>query len=218
MEAKVRGPYAKGIARREEILQTTLNVMAEKGYRQTSLRGIARELGLEPAHILHYFGSREKLLEAVIERRDVQNGERLASNPDTEDFFSIWIGAMRENLQVPGLVHLYTAFAAEAADDNHPSRQFMSERSKLLQRMIERDLVRGQADGLYPADLDVAYVASALIAHSDGLQLQWLINPDLDMVGAMERAIAVFTRTPLAQRERRSEKRAISKRAAPKAS
>src|SRR6266540_686147 len=61
-----RGPYAKGVAKREEILTAALEVIAQHGYRKTSTRELAAAVGLSEAGLLHYFGSKEKLFEAVL--------------------------------------------------------------------------------------------------------------------------------------------------------
>ncbi|MGO3885674.1 MAG: TetR/AcrR family transcriptional regulator [Mycetocola sp.] len=192
-----RGPYAKGRARRDEILETALRVLAERGYRQTSLRGIGRELGLEPAHILHYFSSREGLLEAVLaawgptsdpadEITDEQSARML------ED----WLDAVRHNTTIPGLVHLYTAFAAEAADEAHPSHEFFRSRFERLQRTLTAAIEYGQRTGRFRRELDPASAAITLIATSDGLQVQWLINPSINMVDQLRGAIALLERSP----------------------
>ena len=68
-----RGPYAKGRERREAILAATLEVFAQSGYRGTSLRAIARELGIGSSLIQHYFDTREELLTEVIKAWDGEN-------------------------------------------------------------------------------------------------------------------------------------------------
>lgn len=52
-----RGSYAKGVARREEILESALDVIGRKGYQNASLKEIAEVVGVTPAALLHYFGS-----------------------------------------------------------------------------------------------------------------------------------------------------------------
>lgn len=180
-----RGPYAKGKARRAEILETALRVLAERGYRNTSLRGIGRELGLQPAHILHYFSSREELLEEVIRAWDSRESTTLHGMATLLD----WTRIVRDNMTVPGLVHLYTALAAEATDPGHPSHQFFRNRFEQLSRHFSEAIVAAQEAGDIRPDVDPERAAINLIALSDGLQLQWLINPTIDMARELTDAL-----------------------------
>ena len=52
-----RGPYAKGVAKREEILTTALEVVSRRGFGGASVKELADAVGLTPAGLLHYFGS-----------------------------------------------------------------------------------------------------------------------------------------------------------------
>lgn len=183
-----RSHYAKGVARRAEILDVTVRLMAERGFRETSLRAIGRELGVQPAHILHYFSSREKLFEAVIVASD---NRYVDLRPGSESLFEAWLEMIDDNTRSPGLVHLYTAFAAEAADPSHPSRQFFQRRWGFIHRAIQDDLERGAAEGRYRLRQAPRDAATALVAYSDGLQLHWLVDRSLDMAGAMAAAIDV---------------------------
>ncbi|HET7802283.1 MAG TPA: helix-turn-helix domain-containing protein, partial [Humibacillus xanthopallidus] len=65
-----RGAYAKGVAKREEILDAALAVIARNGYQRTSVRDIAEAVGLSQAGLLHYFSSKEALFAEVLRRRD----------------------------------------------------------------------------------------------------------------------------------------------------
>ena len=47
-----RGPYAKGVAKREEILGVALDLFARDGYDKTSFREVARATGLSQAGLL----------------------------------------------------------------------------------------------------------------------------------------------------------------------
>lgn len=187
-----RGSYTKGRARREEILRTALEVLSVQGYRNTSLRGIGRELGLQPAHILHYFPSKEALLEAIITAWDAQSEVTLESSGGS--FLEVWPDINAHNAEVPGLLHLYTAFAAEAADENHPSRAYFQARFESVRGRIERELDAHQADGSLDPAVDTRRLAIRLIAFSDGLQLQWLIDPTIDMPGELREVIAEVIR------------------------
>ncbi|WP_460945853.1 TetR/AcrR family transcriptional regulator [Okibacterium endophyticum] len=184
-----RGQYAKGRARRDEILETALRVLAEKGYRNTSLRKIGRELGIQPAHILHYFASREELLEEVLRlwSPDIDDHEQVPAH-----MLDNWVEVVRHNATIPGIIHLYTAFAAEAADPTHPSHDFFQQRFSRLRTRVTDAIRHGQQTGRFDPSLNPDTTATKLIAVSDGLQLQWLIDPSIDMAQELAETITLL--------------------------
>lgn len=173
-----RGQYAKGLAKRQEILDTALDLFAENGYDRTSVREVARLVGLSQAGLLHYFSSKEELFSEVLRRRDARNEALYDANRGnpvtTEGLMSI----VMHNAAEPGLVRLYVSMSAESTDVDSPARSFFEDRYRNLRSDLAQDVKQKQADGELAADLDPDVVASLMIAAADGLQIQWLLNPD----------------------------------------
>jgi len=174
------GRFAKGAARRETILTTAMDVLARDGYRGTSLRSIARALELEPAHILYYFDSREDLLQNVIERWDADSAAAWGVDPTPANTLDLYADAIRRNLEIPGLVHLYLIFAAEAAQPEHPAHQFFRDRFEQLRRLLSVAVAFEQGAGRIDMSVDADRAARVLIAVADGVQLQALVDPTID--------------------------------------
>ncbi len=55
--------------RREQIIDAAMHVFAQKGFSRATNKDIAREAGITPGLIYHYFESKEALLKAIIEGR-----------------------------------------------------------------------------------------------------------------------------------------------------
>ncbi|MFD7446206.1 TetR family transcriptional regulator [Streptomyces sp. NPDC059909] len=56
-----------GPGARERILQAARTEFAERGYDKTSVRGIAKAAGVDPALVHHYFGTKDEVFAAAIE-------------------------------------------------------------------------------------------------------------------------------------------------------
>ncbi|MEV0780752.1 TetR family transcriptional regulator [Streptomyces sp. NPDC050433] len=56
-----------GPGARERILEAARTEFAERGYDKTSVRGIAKAAGVDPALVHHYFGTKEEVFGAAIE-------------------------------------------------------------------------------------------------------------------------------------------------------
>lgn len=56
---------AKGERTRELILETALRIFYERGWRQTTMREIAREAGVSLGNAYYYFHSKESLIQAI---------------------------------------------------------------------------------------------------------------------------------------------------------
>ena len=194
-----RGQYAKGMAKRQEILDAALDLFAQNGYDRTSVREIARLVGLSQAGLLHYFTSKEDLFAEVLKRRDARNEERYhtyrgeqGDDPvTTEGLVSI----VEHNAAEPGLVRLYVSMSAESTEVDSPARGFFEERYRKLRTDLAADVRRKQEHGQIAEDLDPDVVASLMIAAADGLQIQWLLDPDgTDMGEELEAMWAAFRR------------------------
>jgi AcrR family transcriptional regulator len=172
-----RGPYAKGVAKREEILRVALEVIARHGYRKTSTRELAAAAGLSEAGLLHYFGSKEELFAAVLRARDKADTSR-ATTPSGDgaghraDAITMLTAIVRHNRTVPGLVQLYSTFSAEAGDPDHGAHDYFTDRYTTLRAALAAAVEARQSAGTFHPDADPESIATLLIALSDGLQVQ----------------------------------------------
>lgn len=178
-----RGSYAKGVAKRDEILTTALEVIARNGYRKTSIRDLAAEVELSQTGLLHYFGTKEELFAEVLRKRDEIDGAELGvdSALTPAAFIDGLVKVVRHNADVPGLVQLYSQFSAEAAEPGHPAREYFQGRYRQYRDIVARFVRAQQAMGALPASLDADSTAALLAAATDGLQTQWMLDDSIDM-------------------------------------
>lgn len=179
-----RGQYAKGAAKRAEILAVALEVVAEQGTRKASNREIAARVGLTQPGLMHYFSTREELFLEVLRARDDRDHEQFYSpQPGFQGFLDV----ITHNATVPGLVRLYVEYSAEATLEGHLARAFFEERFVWVRSLMVEAVEQEQAAELMGPDVDTAYVADLVIAAADGLQVQWLLDPSIDMAARLSR-------------------------------
>lgn len=181
---KPRGQYAKGVARREEILDQAVATFGRLGYHAASMREIAASCGLSQAGLLHHFPSKEALLLALVERRDAeQRAYREAAS--SADWQTEALAVLEANLEQLPLTQLWATLAAEATDPNHPAHAYFVERY--------RGTVAGFAPRFGETDRDTAEIKARLLtAMWDGLQLQALLDPEFDMRPAFQAALQMI--------------------------
>jgi AcrR family transcriptional regulator len=180
-EARPRS-YAKGVARRQEILDRAIEVFADKGAEGTSLRAIAEKIGVSHAALLHYFGSREELLVEVL-----REGERRHRDPHDEAVVGMMMRAAERNVTIPGFVALYTTLLAGSLEaDKQYSRDFFAARFASIRGRLEELIRLGQEQGTIRRGIEPFAMAALVIAASDGLQTQWLLEPRVDIARSLE--------------------------------
>ncbi|MEV4263948.1 TetR/AcrR family transcriptional regulator [Kribbella sp. NPDC049584] len=180
----LRGPYRKGIARREQIVKTAAQVFGELGYVGGSLRAIAERVGASPATLIQYFGSKEGLLAAVLEDWTVRSG--LSALPDGVRgvaYFRQMRDLMEFHVQNRGLLELFITLAAEATNPSHPARDFIRRRYDHGLQLWAGKLREAVDDGEIAVltDQQIEAEVRVLIAALDGIELQWLLGADIDL-------------------------------------
>jgi AcrR family transcriptional regulator len=181
-----RGPYARGLAKREEILDVALDLFSKKGYDRTSLREIARAVNLSQTGLLHHFTSKEELFVEVLRKRDDRARDVSVAANEASMSVERLIETVRHNELEPGLVRLYAVMSAESTAPGNQGHDYFVERYKLLRDEFAASVRSHQADGDLPADIDPDAIAALLIAAADGLQLQWLLDPSRDMAALLD--------------------------------
>ncbi len=171
----------KGERTRASILDSATELFSKSGFHAVSLRDIAAHAGLTHAGLLHHFPGKESLLIKVLGRRDRVDA-RLLFEPGVRDrpekLLGIIVGIVWRNMQTPGLVGLYVKISGEAADPEHPAHDYFVQRYRVLRERLTQALTALFAQADPPLAHDPALVASQLLGLMDGLQTQWLLEPE----------------------------------------
>lgn len=191
-----RGPYQNGIRTRREIIDSATRVFGSYGYAGGSLRQIADEVGVTPAALTRHFDNKEGLLAAVLGQWDAATDSLLPADVRGLDFFFRLRDTLVFNRQNRGLIELFLTLTAEASNNNHPARPFIQSR---YQRVVAEAVghlreARDAGETLPMTDAAVVGEVRAIYALMDGIQLQWLIDPDLDSAAIFAAALTDFLR------------------------
>jgi AcrR family transcriptional regulator len=189
-----RGPYQNGIRRRREIIESASRVFASYGFASGSLRKIAEEVGVTPATLTRHFGNKEGLLFAVLAKWD--RDAEIKNPPDLRglDYFVRLRDAVIDNQANRGLIELFLTLSAESTNASHPARDFIQARYRHVVATGVQHLraVRDAGETVWMDDEVIAAEVRSVFATMDGLQLQWLLDPGIDLVGDFSHALSGY--------------------------
>ncbi|KFG00988.1 TetR family transcriptional regulator [Streptomyces scabiei] len=183
-EARARGPYARTPARKAEIVRAARDSFAENGYAKASLRDIAERAGITHAGLLHHFRNKDELLSEVLAERDAvewrQGLERVA---DPEQLGPYLGELIRHHQREPELMRLWIELAAAASRTDHPAHTYFLERYERGRAQFAEGLHDEAARSTLREGISPQSAAVLFHAVLNGLQLQWVLDQDLDIVG-----------------------------------
>jgi AcrR family transcriptional regulator len=169
-----RRSYPKGVRRRQQIVDSVIELLAQRGGDRTSLRTVGDAIGVSHAALRHYFSSRDELLVEAYRAHESRAAETAAGSA-----LGPMTNAAERNRSIPGLVELYATLTTDALQEQHAvTREFIRERFRHLRSVLAARIEAAQREGTMSADVDPLDTAALVIAASDGLQIQWLLEPD----------------------------------------
>ncbi|MEU2042329.1 TetR/AcrR family transcriptional regulator [Nocardia niwae] len=193
-----RGPYAKSARRRDEIIEAAMQVFAQSGFRDGTLRDIAERVGMTHAGMRHHFPTKDALLEAVLRRRDEDALELAAdARPHGIGVLREWIEATRRNVQRPGLIDLEVTLSAEAIATTHPAHSYFIDLYHRADDLLCRAFREIAADGELSPGVTAGQAARVVLATTLGLQQLWIWDRSRDLVGELEFAVSSLITVPL---------------------
>lgn len=177
--------YSVGRDRRAEIVERATQLFAREGYHGVSLREVADELEMPKSSLLHHFPSKETLLQAVLAHRDLTILPSDVSRPESAraELLAL-VDRAQESVEKPGLIALYAVLSGEGVAPKHPAHDYFARRVRRVRGYLADLLLRIDGESSLRPGLDPVHEATWLVALWDGLQLQWLYDPDSVDLGA----------------------------------
>lgn len=183
------------------LLLAAAELIAEEGYAAATFEKVGARAGYSRGLASQRFGSKEGLIEALIdylhERSDeLAAGEHLLDMPGLEAVLGSVDTFLANFASETALRAYFIAMAGTVATLSRQRLAFAGSHMKAKERLMAQ-IERGQADGSVARDVDAEAAALMIGSLLLGLSTQWLIDPttDLDRIratalGTLRRSLA----------------------------
>jgi len=161
-----------------QLLDSAEVLFSQKGFDGTSVRDIAESAGINTAMISYYFGSKEKLMEEIFERKSLNIREKVDNllKDDSLDPFQKMYSLVDEYIE--GIFQkrvFHRILLCEQIINQNPHIIQLMEKMKTRNSECINDLIRlGQKKGLFRKNIDILIMTNTLI----GTISHSLINMD----------------------------------------
>lgn len=164
-------------SRRSQILRAAAELFSTSGARGTSVAAVAARVGITDAGVLYHFKTKEHLLLGVLDEygRAVQAEITRAGVRGIGLLRMVreWGAGMEARPEISALLIVLTA--EHLTVDSSVRRALQARYRKGIER-YETAFAEAAAAGDLRADLDARHEAASLIAHLDGIRLQWFLS------------------------------------------
>ena len=149
-----------------EILQVAELLFAEKGFDGTSVRDIAKIASINVAMVSYYFGSKEKLLEALVLHRissmrlhlETLYQEDISPVLKMEKLIEYYISQVNKNRCIYQILHFELSSKKREID-----MTAFTEVKRNNLKLIENIVLEGQQKGLFQPNINVALLPTTII-------------------------------------------------------
>jgi len=159
-----------------QIIETAEGLFSKKGYEATTVRDIAEQAGVNIAMISYYFGSKEKLLEALFNHRLGNLKMRIESLLKNDSLLPLQKIDILIDDHIERVVHhegFYKIMLCEQVINKNPAIiKTLFEIKKRNAGLINELIIDGQKKGAFKKNVDVILLMSTMV----GTVIQVLIN------------------------------------------
>lgn len=178
------------------LLEAAIAVVAEQGVSAATFETIGRQAGYSRGLATQRFGSKQKLIEAVIGHLHERQEQALAEYCiDELPGFQAVLAYV--DLYLRGLSHqgdgraYFMLLSAAVADATELRAAFAAEHAR-IERRLEALVLRGQAEGDIRREIDADAAALMVGSLLLGLSMQLLVDPNTDLDPIRETSLATL--------------------------
>jgi AcrR family transcriptional regulator len=188
--------------RREEseqrLLLAAAEIIGKDGVGAASFERIGLKAGYSRTLASQKYGSKERLFEALIalmtERLQAAREIALArASTPTEEIVGLMDAALVQ-VEEDQMARSYFVMMAGAIANQHPLQSTFLETHNRFRFQVRDIIARGQADGLINESITADSAAVAIGSMILGIAIEFILDPDLDIVSVHKMASAFVTR------------------------
>lgn len=169
-----------GDAARAKAIQAAIELFSTSGYNKTSIAEVALRTGLSQSGLLHHFPNKSALLAAVLEQREKEDSEFLFGDGDAPlgwAAFDSLVALVARNSTRPEWIGLFVRVSAEATEAGHPAHEWMLNHYRSIRSWLSQAIEDGQKTGQIVPEAPIEAIVRNTVAVLDGLQQQWVAEP-----------------------------------------
>ena len=154
-------------AKQLQIIEVAERLFASKGFAGTSVRDIAQEADINVSMISYYFGSKEKLIEALFKHRIVESGSRIETIILNEDLTPlqkvyIMIDSVVERLMANQSFHNIMMREQLSAERTPVISDHIMDLKVKNMELMRRLIREGQDAGVFRKNIDMSLMTTTL--------------------------------------------------------
>jgi AcrR family transcriptional regulator len=154
-------------SKQSQLLDTAEMLFSRKGFDGTSVRDIAEAAGINTAMISYYFGSKEKLMEEIFERKSLNLREKVDNLMKEENLDPLQKMYCLVDEYIEAIMarkRFHRILLCEQIINQNPAIIQMTEKMKTRNSECINDLIRlGQKKGMFRKNIDIPMLSNTLI-------------------------------------------------------
>jgi TetR/AcrR family transcriptional regulator, repressor for uid operon len=157
--------------RRAEIVDAATNCFMERGFHQTTMQIIAKEMGMSLGLLYRYFASKEEIIDAVAQIDHFEMIDAIKAMPIEGSVGAHWARLVLEavtDLSEPKVAHLINEVVAEAGKNPQTLSKIQALGEETYQE-VRAKLGAQKTKQAIPQHIDIDIAAHQLLALIDGV-------------------------------------------------
>ena len=183
-------------ARREQIIEATIETVAAQGLVQTSLAEIAKEADISKGVISYHFDSKDELIEQTLitlwAQENAYTKDLVDAQSTAADKLRTYVSARFEYMEANRNKTLAAWELWGSFDSAEKKRRFSATVYDPCRGYVEKILLQGQSSGEF-APFPANTIASVVQAIIDGVTLQWVFDAEaIDLNACLQEFLRMF--------------------------